>query len=128
MMNMRVGRSLAFTTLILLLLVETPSISAQMFRRDPCTNPSAYCRTEFDGSRWCGFEGETIQRCSGAKSSRRPPPARMDPMREESHAERIRRLREECRQRATREHAREGPGEFGATIFATKMAACNAIQ
>jgi hypothetical protein len=96
--------------------------------RDPCTNPTAYCRTESDGSRWCGFKGETIQRCPDSDDLPKPPPARMDPLRQESEAERIERLRQECRDRVGAERAKEGPGKLSALIDATKLAGCNAIK
>lgn len=76
---------LAFLVLVFLH-VLTASIGPALAQhslpgRDPCTNPTAYCRTERDGSRWCGFKGETVRRCLDSDDLPKPLPSRMDPLR-----------------------------------------------
>ena len=101
--------------------------------RDPCTDPSAYCRTESNGSRWCGFKGETIRMCSPPRPTsrsgpRKSEPAQIGPVKKEADAERRARLQQECRDKVIRERAEQHPGKLSGLIDATKLASCMVIK
>jgi hypothetical protein len=58
---------LAVLLVCAIIVVAVPMIT---LAADPCKDPRAYCYTDSNGCKWCGYKGQTSVRCSCPPSTK----------------------------------------------------------